>query len=122
MNTGQMLLTIGAMILLSTLILRVNSTFSNNTTTVYNSKFGILATSFGNSILEEASDKAFDDATTGNSVSSTNSLTNVIKLGPETGEVYPNFDDIDDYPLSYFDMKTCKVQHRLSPLFLQKQT
>jgi len=97
MNTGQMLLTIGAMILLSTLILRVNSNFSNNTTTVYNSKFGILATSFGNSILEEASDKAFDDATTGNSVSSTNSLTTVIKLGPETGEVYPNFDDIDDY-------------------------
>ena len=97
MNTGQMLLTIGAMILLATLILRVNNNMSASTDTVYDSKFAILATSLGNSILEEASDKAFDQASTSNSVSSLTSLTLPNKLGPESGEVYPNFNDVDDY-------------------------
>ena len=97
MNTGQMLLTIGAMVLLSTLILRVNNNISSGTNTVYDSKFVILATSLGNSILEEASDKAFDEATTSNSVSSLTSLTNPVNLDHESGEVYPNFNDVDDY-------------------------
>ena len=92
-----MMLTIGAMILLATLILRVNSNFSNNTSTVYNSKFGILATSFGNSVLEEASDKAFDEATKSNPISNVAFLTNKNNLGPDSGESYPNFDDVDDY-------------------------
>lgn len=97
MNTGQMLLTIGAMILLATLILRVNSNISATTDTVYDSKFVILATSLGNSILEEASDKAFDEATAANSVSKLTDLTIPVKLGKESGESYPNFNDVDDY-------------------------
>ena len=97
MNTGQMLMTIGAMILLSTLILRVNSNFAGNTTTVYDSKFAILGTSVGASVIEEAMGKAFDEATVDTSASSLSDLTAHNKLGPETGEVYPNFDDFDDY-------------------------
>lgn len=97
MNTGQMLLTIGAMVLLATLVLRVNRNMSAGTDTVYDSKFVILATSLGNSILEEASDKAFDEATTSNSVNSLNSLTLPVKLDHESGESYPDFDDVDDY-------------------------
>jgi MSHA pilin protein MshD len=97
MNTGQMFMTIGAMILLSTLILRVNSNFANNTTTVYNSKFVILAASVGGSVIEEAMGKAFDEKTVNSPISSPNNLTSPNKLGPESGEVYPNFDDFDDY-------------------------
>ena len=97
MNTGQMLMTIGAMILLSTLILRVNNNFSTNTSTVYDSKFAILGTSIGASVIEEAMGKAFDEATSDSSASSLNDFTAANKLGPETGEVYPNFNDFDDY-------------------------
>jgi hypothetical protein len=97
MNTGQMLMTIGAMILLSTLILRVNNNFSINTSTVYDSKFAILGTSVGASVIEEAMGKAFDENTVDTSATSLSNLTAPNKLGPETGEVYPNFDDFDDY-------------------------
>ena len=97
MNTGQMLLTIGAMILLSTLILRVNNNFAGNTDTVYNSKFAILASSVGASVIEEAMGKAFDENTIDAPISSPNALTTPAKLGPESGENYPNFDDFDDY-------------------------
>ena len=97
MNTGEMLLTIGAMILLSTLILRVNNNFAGNTSTVYNSKFAILASSVGASVIEEAMGKSFDENSVNAPVSSLNDLTTPAKLGPESGESYSNFDDIDDY-------------------------
>lgn len=97
MNTGQMLLTIGAMILLSTLILRVNNNFAGNTNTVYNSKFAILAASVGSSVIEEAMGKAFDENTVNAPASSTADFTLPNKLGPESGETYPNFNDFDDY-------------------------
>lgn len=92
-----MLLTMGAMILLSTLILRVNNNFAVNTSTVYDSKFDILGTSIGASVIEEAMGKAFDEASSDTSASSLNDFTAPNKLGPETGEVYPNFNDFDDY-------------------------
>ncbi len=118
MNTGQMLLTIGAMILLSTLILRVNNNFATNTNTVYDSKFVILATSVGASVIEEAMGKAFDESSVNAPISNLASLTAPNSLGAESGEVYPNFDDIDDYngytkvdstmPSAVFDIK-CSV-------------
>jgi hypothetical protein len=109
MNTGQMLITVAAMVLLATLILRMNNTFSNSTNTVYDSKFAILA-----------SDKSFDEATDSIAVSSLNDLTPAGSLDPESGEVYPNFNDVDDYngfikvdstlPSAVFKA-TCKVDY-----------
>ncbi len=90
-------MTIGAMILLSTLILRVNNNFGSNSTAVYNSKFAILAASVGNSIIEEASGKAFDEKTVNSPAGKLSNLTPPNKLGPESGETYPDFNDIDDY-------------------------
>lgn len=120
MNTGQMLLTVGAMILLSLVILRVDNGFLNTNTILYNSKFDILAVSIGTSVIEEARGKAFDDSTVNNSVSSLASLTPVNQLGPEAGEIYPNFNDFDDYnnftkidstmPSAVFKIK-CEVEY-----------
>ena len=45
MNTGQMLLTLGALVILSLLTLRVNSSQLSTQDTMQNSKFGILAVS-----------------------------------------------------------------------------
>jgi hypothetical protein len=96
MNTGQLLLTIGGMFLLAMLVLRVNKTYLCTSDIMYNSKYGILATSVATSFMEEASSKQFDNKTK-QDCTSTDSLTAANKLGPETGEVYPNFDDFDDY-------------------------
>jgi hypothetical protein len=97
MNTGQSILTIGAMLLLSVLVLRVNRTLLYSGGTVSTSKLGIIAISLAQSRLEEIKSKAFDENSVSASVSATTTFTLPAKLGPETGEVYPNFDDIDDY-------------------------
>ncbi len=60
MNTGQTMLAMGAMMLLSFLVLRFNSIHLTSAQASYNSKFGIVATLLANSLIEEAQDKAFD--------------------------------------------------------------
>ncbi len=97
MNTGQSLLSIGAMMLLSILVLRVNNSFANTSTVLQNSKLGILATSIATSQIEQISRLAFDECTDSNSTNSLSSLTPPSSLGPEPGEVYPNYNDVDDY-------------------------
>jgi len=97
MNTGQSLITIAAMMLLSILVLRINSTILTTDQVVQDSKFGLLATSIATSLIEEATSKAFDANTDSSNVTSLSQLTAPSKLGPESGEVYPNFDDVDDY-------------------------
>ena len=97
MNTGQMMLTIGAMLLLSTLMLRVNT---NNLTTDSiraEAQYGVLATSIITSMMEEAKSLAFDESTKANSVTKLDDLTSVSKLGPESGETYNTFNDFDDF-------------------------
>ena len=50
MNTGQTMLAMGAMMLLSFLVLRFNSIHLTSAQASYNSKFGIVATSLANSL------------------------------------------------------------------------
>ncbi len=95
MNTSQMLITIGALLLLGLVILRVNNGFLNTDSVLLDSKLGVLATSVATSIMEEANSKAFDQNTDTVSVSSLTQLSSV--LGPESGETYPHFNDFDDF-------------------------
>ncbi len=97
MNTGQMMLTIGALLLLSTLMLRVNT---NNLTTDSiraEAQYGVLATSIITSIMEEAKSFAFDEATDTNSVDNLNQLTDPLSLGTDNSETYDTFNDFDDF-------------------------
>lgn len=95
MNTSQMMITLGALALLSLVILRVNNGFLNTSSILLDSKLGVLATSVATSVIEEATGKAFDQKTDSASVSNRTDLTTT--LGPEPGETYPNYNDIDDY-------------------------
>lgn len=113
MGTGQMLITIAAMMLLSTILLRINSTFLSTSTTLYETKYDVLAVSLGTSIIENATSKAFDENTTSTPASSIPDLSN--HLGPETGEVYPNFDDVDDF--DNYTMTTANDTTFLSAVF-----
>jgi hypothetical protein len=100
MNTGQMLLTLGALILLSTLTLRVNTSQLTTQDTMQNSKFGVLAVSVASSIMEEASEKAFDEKSVEDFIDNTNSLTTRNKFGTDGGEDPDSsntFDDFDDF-------------------------
>ncbi len=101
MNSGQMLLTMGAMFLLSMVILSVTQGYNRNSDMILDSKFDILAVSLATSIIEDANGLAFDEETVGggNIVINTSQLSSP---GNETGEFYTsrdlnNFDDFDDY-------------------------
>ncbi len=97
MNTGQMIMTMGAMILLSTIVLRVNTLNLTNESIRDQAQYGVLATSIATSIIEEAQSKAFDAKTDSNAVTSLGNLTLAANLGPESGETYNTFNDIDDF-------------------------
>ncbi len=100
MNTGQMLLTIGAIFLLSTVILNVNRGLLTTNTTMISNRYGIMATSLATSMIERAISKAFDEKTDTTEVTSLNQLTLPQNLGLDAVEsrVDPNIlDDFDDF-------------------------
>jgi len=100
MGTGQMLITVGAMILLSIIILSVNQGYILNNEVMLDSKFDLLAISLAISIVEDANGLAFDQRTTGgNTVMTTSQLSSI---GHGSSEYYidrehTNFNDFDDY-------------------------
>ena len=97
MNTGQSLFSIGALLMLSLLVLRVNNTILSSDVVMRDSKLGILGVSLGTSLIEEANKKAFDAVTAEDGITDVNLLTSPSGLGPGSGEFYPNFNDFDDY-------------------------
>lgn len=95
---SQSLLTIAAMMLLTTVSVRVNSSVLMSQDISQNSKFGIAAVSLATSQIEAASSLAFDENSKDNPLTATTSLTVPGSLGREPGETTPaTFDDIDDY-------------------------
>lgn len=98
MNTGQVIITLGALALLGTTVFNLHKNLGMNNEIVIQSKLGVTAVSLASSLIEEASGKAFDQATDDDAVSSTSSLTPVSSLGLETGEFFPDsVNDFDDY-------------------------
>lgn len=98
MNTGQTLMVIGGIFLLTLFILTVYQTSTARLTITYLNEATITATGIAQSMIDEIQMKAFDEKTTTSGVSSTDSLTAVGSLGPETGETLSTlFDDVDDY-------------------------
>ena len=95
MGSGQTMLTVLAMVLLSFLMLRVNNLNLNTTTTLNTTKFEVLAFSLAESMIQEISANAFDQQTVSAVVSSPSSLTTT--LGPESGETFATYNDIDDF-------------------------
>lgn len=121
MNTGQSLLSIGALLLLSLTVLRVNNGILTSDSVMMDSKFGVLATSLATSIVEKASKKAFDANTAEDAVSNLTQLTLPANLGPGVGETPPDdcndFDDFNGYtenvtnmPSAEFDI-SCEVRY-----------
>jgi len=95
MNTGQSMLSLGALILFSFLSVNFNSTILENTTVETENKVYLTAFSLADDLIEEIKKKAFDERTVDFQAIDQNQLT--YPLGPEAGEVWPYFNDMDDY-------------------------
>jgi MSHA pilin protein MshD len=121
MNTGQMILAIGAMILLSTIVMRVNSTFMASDEVLDQSKYIFLATSIATSVIQEARNLKFDKITTDSTIGEIKNKDLFSTIGYDDGEIPDSaytFDDFDDYngwhdtvktlPSAVFNV-TCRV-------------
>jgi len=98
MNTGQMLLALGALMLLSSMVLRFNRTVLTSDEVMYNSKFNVLAASLCTSLIDEAKSKAFDEKTDGAAISDITKLSPDLKTdGGENPKDNSTFNDFDDY-------------------------
>jgi hypothetical protein len=95
MNSGQSLFAIGALLLLSLTILRVNNNILLTDSMMIDSKFGLIANSIATSLIESATEKFFDENTKEGPC-----LQSALTYPPnkETGEInFSNFDDFDDF-------------------------
>jgi MSHA pilin protein MshD len=115
MNTGQSLFSIGALLILSLTILKMNNFILANDTVMQDSKLGILAVSLATSLIEEASKKAFDANTVSNEVIACSLLTNY-PLGRGVGEIkdssitFNDFDDYEGYEYHYNNLPSAKYE------------
>jgi hypothetical protein len=105
MNTGQSLMSIGALLLLSITVLRINNSILYSDEVMNGSKYAMMANSIATSLLEKASrtradgqSMHFDENTILNQLTDSTQLTPPNSLTTETGEVTEDqYDDIDDY-------------------------
>ena len=100
MGLGQTILTIFSLVILSRLILSVNTATLDVGFTKDIAEYRITATSLGTSIQEQINGLAFDEATVDSTLLSSNKslLADTTDFGPDAGESTPSdFDDIDDY-------------------------
>ncbi len=96
-NTGQMLLVLGALVLFSLMLPSMNQSLLYNDRTLIATNAELTAISLAQKILAEAGTKAFDEVCLTTHPTTPNQLTALAAFGPEPGEAYPNFDDLDDY-------------------------
>src|SRR5689334_5461044 len=111
MNTGQVILVVGALTLLSILALTINTTILNAYVSSYDSEATIDAISVGQAMIDEILTMDFDSVTvTSRTLSSPSQCTIASRLGPDLDsektvpafETEPfksqvSFNDIDDY-------------------------
>ena len=109
MSSGQQILVLGAIILLSIFILRVYSTENGHIKNSITNEAIITATGVAQTLLEQIQTESFDQMTVSKSVSTPDSLTAPLSLGPETGETsVAKFNDVDDYN-NYFEVDTMGI-------------
>ena len=97
MSTGQTLLTIGAFILLTTLLEGVYSSIGRIGNDISGGQDGILATSIATSYIEYANGLAFDQVTDTSDVALASPALLSYPPGPEPGETgFDSFNDFDD--------------------------
>ena len=97
MSNVQTMLTIAGMVILALISLRFNSTVLNTSDSQTQNKIYLTAFSIADNLIEEIKGKSFDQTTLEFPTTNPASLTPPSLLGPDPGEVYPNFNDVDDY-------------------------
>ena len=83
--------------ILAVITLNFNSAVIQTSSSDFENKVYLTAFSLAQNLLEEIKEKSFDRATVQFPTSNPASLTPVDSLGKDPGEVYPYFNDVDDF-------------------------
>ncbi len=94
MGQRELLLVLGALILFGLLRLSTNRYLIDQNESIIQREYEFYGISLAQSFIEEGKTKAFD---VNGTVNNPSELTQWNQLGPAVGEIYPNFDDVDDY-------------------------
>jgi hypothetical protein len=107
MNTGQVMMVLGAFTLLSVLVLNVNGMITGTMQTSLEMQATLNAVSIAQSMMDEILKREFDEASINTRIYNTNDMTPTAGLGPNLGETIfgidstfqskSKFDDVDDY-------------------------
>lgn len=98
MNMGQTLLVTVGLLLFTIFILTVYRTTNSRFAFAIANEALLTGTAIAQSMIDEITQKSFDEKTIEKVVSSPDSLTSVNLLGPEQNENdFTKFDDVDDY-------------------------
>ena len=97
MGGVQMMLVLGATLLLSLLVLNVNRAVLTSGEQTSNAEYTLTATSVGQTIINEIASRTYDAATATNPKADSTQFTAPWSLGPGSWEHYPNFNDVDDF-------------------------
>jgi hypothetical protein len=87
----------GALIILALSSLNFNSSILETSTVEIETKVALTAFSLADDLIEEIKGKSFDETTKPFPTTNPASLTPADSLGPDPGETYKDFDDIDDF-------------------------
>ena len=121
MSTNNILLTIGAFIILTTILQNIYGLVGTTGDDVANAQDMILATSIATSYLELAQGLAFDEFTdtTEAAIGNPSLLTPPGSLGPETSaeKTVGNFSDFDDFSGLQFESQPTGTNKRFAAAF-----
>ena len=116
MGRVEMMILVVAIAILGRYSLTVNNALARNEIHVIQSEYELNAVSIAESIFRQAWLKSFDENTVSELPDNIpDDFTDANEVGPESGESYPNFDDIDDYnELSLTDTADNGMPYRLN--------
>lgn len=98
MGRAEMIILIGAIAILGRFSLSVNSALANNEIHVIQSEYELNVVGIAESYFRQAWLKSFDEnSVDGFPVDIPDDFTDDEDMGKDSGESYPNFDDIDDF-------------------------
>lgn len=97
MGGAQMMLVLGALVLLSLMVLNINRAQLESERQMSQAEYILAATAVGQSMISEISSKDYDAATASDESAPVSSFTSPKYLGPGSWEAYPNFNDVDDF-------------------------
>jgi hypothetical protein len=97
MGYRELFLVLGGMVLLSLLMMQINRNAVEGREMLQQLEIQHTAASFAQQYLEEAKSKNFDDLVGIPPALMPGGFTDPNSLGPEGGEAYPLFNDVDDY-------------------------